>query len=54
MSFKIEVKEKGSRVVQISLTGNLDTNTYQSLEKELETIYKKSPEVLVFDLKELE
>ncbi len=54
MSLEIHAYEKEKGIFNVKLSGNLDTTTYQSLEKELEKVYKNSPEVIVLDLKELQ
>lgn len=54
MSLDIKIEKKSPWVVYVYLKGSLDSNTYQQLEKELDPVFKEIPEVIVFDLKNLD
>lgn len=54
MPLEIKVKEKEPGVIDVILRGNLDTSTYESLEKEMEQAVAKSPQIIVLDLEKLE
>jgi len=40
-------------VYVVSPVGSLDTNTYSTLQQEVESLLQESPQVIIFDLKEL-
>lgn len=53
MSLSVSVYEKEPGIYVLTPDGSLDTNTYQILETEVETILKEDPFVLIFDLEKL-
>ncbi|MEE9214532.1 MAG: STAS domain-containing protein [Thermodesulfobacteriota bacterium] len=53
MSLSVSVYEKEPGIYILTPDGSLDTNTYQILETEVETILKEDPFVLIFDLEKL-
>jgi anti-anti-sigma factor len=53
MSLKVSVTEKSKGIFTIAPVGSLDSNTHMILEKELEPLLKRNPQVLIFDLEEL-
>lgn len=53
MSLSVSVYEKEPGIYVLTPDGSLDSNTYQILETEVETILKEDPFVLIFDLEKL-
>jgi len=54
MQLSVTIKEKSPGVQILSLIGSLNTNTFPVLEKEVNVVLEKSPDVLIFDLEQLE
>ena len=54
MQLNVTAKEKSPGVQILSLIGSLNTNTFPLLEKEVNVVLEKSPDVLIFDLEQLE
>ena len=54
MQLNVTSKEKSPGVQILSLIGSLNTNTFPLLEKEVNLVIEKSPDVLIFDLEQLE
>lgn len=54
MSLEIMVGEKSPGIMNVALKGTLDANTYQTLEKRMELVYRTTPEVIIFDLEHLD
>ena len=50
MSLEVRVTKERDSVYTLYLAGSLDTNTYRSLEKEVEPILEKKAKVVVFDM----
>ncbi len=54
MQLSVTSKEKSPGVQILSLIGSLNTNTFPLLEKEVNVVLEESPDVLIFDLEQLE
>ena len=54
MQLNVTSKEKSPGVQILSLIGSLNTNTFPLLEKEVNVVLEKSPDILIFDLEQLE
>ena len=54
MQLNVTAKEKSPGVQILSLIGSLNTNTFPLLEKEVNVVLEKSPDILIFDLEQLE
>lgn len=54
MQLSVTSKEKSPGVQILSLIGSLNTNTFPVLEKEVNVVLEKSPDVLIFDMEQLE
>ena len=54
MELKVQTTEKHAGVYVISLIGSLDSNTSPALEREVESVLEKTPDVLAFDMEFLE
>ena len=54
MSLNINIHEKSTGVYVINLSGTLDTITHTSLEKQIETLLHKSPNILILDMEKLD
>ncbi|MEE9530284.1 MAG: STAS domain-containing protein [Syntrophobacteria bacterium] len=53
MALRVMSDEKTVGVYVVSPVGSLDTNTYSTLQQEVESLLQESPQVIIFDLKEL-
>jgi anti-anti-sigma factor len=53
MALRVMSDEKTLGVYVVSPVGSLDTNTYSTLQQEVESLLQESPQVIIFDLKEL-
>ena len=53
MALRVMSDEKTAGVYVVSPVGSLDTNTYSTLQQEVESLLQESPQVIIFDLKEL-
>ena len=53
MALRVMSDEKTPGVYVVSPVGSLDTNTYSTLQQEVESLLQESPQVIIFDLKEL-
>lgn len=53
MELKFQTKEKSAGVYIISLIGSLDSNTSPELEREVDSLLKKTPDMLIFDMEYL-
>ena len=53
MALRVMSDEKTVGVYVVSPVGSLDTNTYSTLQQEVESLLQGSPQVIIFDLKEL-
>jgi anti-sigma B factor antagonist len=53
MSLTVTTNKTSMDGYMISLTGTLDTETYPLLDKELDPLLERNPQLIVFDLKEL-
>jgi anti-anti-sigma factor len=53
MALRVMSDEKSAGVYVVSPVGSLDTNTYSTLQQEVESLLQESPQVIIFDLKEL-
>ncbi len=54
MPLTVEVAEKPKGVMTVSLTGALDSSTYQELSKKLEGVLIAGTKVLIFNMEKLE
>ena len=54
MPLKVNSAETRPGVFTVSPIGNLDANTYEILQKPVESILKQSPDVIIFDLEYLD
>jgi anti-anti-sigma factor len=53
MALRVMSDEKTAGVYVVRPVGSLDTNTYSTLQQEVESLLQESPQVIIFDLKEL-
>ena len=54
MGLKVQTTEKHAGVYVVSLIGSLDSNTSPALEREVDSVLEKTPDVLAFDMEFLE
>ncbi|MGD8521617.1 MAG: STAS domain-containing protein [Desulfobacterales bacterium] len=54
MSLKVKVDQKKAGVITVSPIGSIDARTYSVLEEEVDSILKKTPDVIVFDMEFLD
>ena len=53
MPLKVGVEKKGEDTFIVRPAGSIDTNTFMTLQTELDSILEKSPKVIIFDLKDV-
>ena len=54
MSLTVKVDEKAPGIHVVSPIGSLDIMNYTTLQKEIDSLLQKSPQVIIFDLKDLD
>jgi anti-anti-sigma factor len=54
MALTVKSNEKGPGVYVILAIGSLDTNTYQTLDEEVNSLLEKSAKMIVFDMEYLD
>jgi anti-anti-sigma factor len=54
MALTVKSNEKGPGVYVILAIGSLDTNTYQALDEEVNSLLEKSAKMIVFDMEYLD
>jgi anti-anti-sigma factor len=50
MPLKVKSKDRGPGVVIVSPIGSIDANNYSVLDKKMDEILKKQPDVIIFDM----
>jgi anti-anti-sigma factor len=53
MPLKVSVEEKTAGTYLVRPEGSIDTNTYAILGAEVDAILKKSPKLIIFDMKDV-
>jgi anti-anti-sigma factor len=53
MPLKVSVEDKGDRTYLVRPEGSIDTNTFMTLQTEVDTILQNSPKAIVFDMKDV-
>ena len=50
MPLKVKTTARGPGVIIVSPIGSIDANTYSVLDEKMDTVLKKPPDVIIFDL----
>jgi anti-anti-sigma factor len=53
MPLKVSVDKKGEGAYAVRSEGSIDTNTFMTLQTEVESVLEKSPTVIIFDMKDV-
>jgi anti-sigma B factor antagonist len=53
MPLKVSVEKKGEGTYAIRPEGSIDSNTFMTLQTDVESVLEKSPKVIVFDMKDV-
>ena len=53
MPLKVSVQDRGEGTYTIRPEGSIDTNTFMTLQNEVDPILGKSPKVIIFDMKDV-
>jgi anti-sigma B factor antagonist len=53
MPLKVTVQDKGAGTYSVHPEGSIDTNTFMTLQAEVDAILGKSPKVIIFDMKDV-
>ena len=54
MSLKISVTQKKPGIIVVTPEGSIDTETYASLEKEIDAVLESVPKTIVFDMEKVD
>jgi anti-anti-sigma factor len=54
MPLQVNVTTKGKEGITVSPVGSIDTNTSMILEKEIDSLLKKKPKVLILDMEKVD
>jgi len=50
MALKVNIEKRKEEGFLVSLTGSLDSSTYLDYEKQMESVLKKAPKAVIFDM----
>ncbi|MBN3039710.1 MAG: STAS domain-containing protein [Candidatus Omnitrophica bacterium] len=50
MGLQVNIKEKNPGIFEIAIIGSIDSSTCPDLEKKVELVLSKAPQVIIFDL----
>jgi anti-sigma B factor antagonist len=54
MALKVTSEEKGSGIYTVRPVGSIDANTHTILGSQVDTIFTKSPKLIIFDMKDVQ
>ena len=54
MALKVTTEEKGSGIFTVRPVGSIDANTHTILGSQVDTIFTKSPKLIIFDMKDVQ